>query len=104
MYTFDEFQFDILRIAKHQGYKVGYLRGTDIPQVDFGYKKLHGNHFRALFPRVLADNASINKLIEEVAPGRPCTHLPFRKIVKQIKNERPEAYTDAVRAATTRRG
>jgi len=98
MYTFDEFQSDVLRIAKSHGYKVEFLQGTDIPQVDFGHKKLHGKHFRALFPGVLADNTDINKLIEKIAPGRPCTHLPFRKIVKQIKHERPEAYADAVRA------
>jgi hypothetical protein len=98
MYTFDEFQSDVIRIAKSHGYKVGRLRGTGIPQVDFGHKKLHGKHFRALFPSVLADNADINKLIEKIAPGRPCTHLPFRKIVKQIRNERPQAYADAVRA------
>jgi len=97
MYTFDEFQSDVLRIAKNHSYNIGRLRGTNIPQVDFGHKKLHGNHFRALFPSVLADNADINKLIDDVAPGRPCAHLPFRKIVKQIKNERPNAYADAVR-------
>ncbi|MEA2008148.1 MAG: hypothetical protein U9O54_03430 [Chloroflexota bacterium] len=87
MYTFDEFQSDVLRIAKDYGYKIENLRGTDIPQIDFGHKKLHGNYFRALFPDVLADDSDINKLIEKVAPGRPCTHLPFRKIVKQIKVE-----------------
>lgn len=98
MYTFYEFQSDILRIAKDLGYKIGYLRGTKIPQIDFGHKKLHGNHFRALFPDILADNAKINQLIEKIAPGRPCSHLPIRKIVEQIKKERPEAYQDAVYA------
>jgi hypothetical protein len=96
MYTFNEFQSDILRIAKSHGYEVGCLLGTDIPQVDFGHKKLHGKHFRALFPSVLADNANINKLIENIAPGRPCSHLPFRKIVEQIRKEHPHAYADAV--------
>jgi hypothetical protein len=96
MYTFNEFQSDVLRVAESHGYKIECLRGTDIPQVDFGDKKLHGNHFRTLFPSVLADNANIENLIEKIAPGRPCTHLPFQKIVKQIKNERPKAYADAV--------
>lgn len=95
MYSFEEFQSDVLRIAACDGYEVGYLYGTNIPQVDFGHKKLHGNHFRSLFPRVLADNADVNKLIEEVAPGRPCVHAPFRKIVYQIKKEHPEAFTKA---------
>ena len=90
MYTFDEFQSDVLRIAKCDGYDIGYLRGTKIPQVDFGHKKLHGNHFRALFPMVLADNTDINKRIEEAAPGRPCAHAPFRKIIKQVKKENCE--------------
>jgi hypothetical protein len=98
MYTFNEFQSDILRIAKSHGYEIECLQGTNIPQVDFGHKKLHGKHFRALFPSVLAENADINKLIEEIAPGRPCSHLPFRMIVKQIKNEHPDAYADAVHA------
>jgi hypothetical protein len=97
MYTFEEFQSDVLRIAKALGYKVEYLQGTNIPQVDFGNKKLHGKHFRALFPGVLGEKADINKLIDKIAPGRPCAHLPFREIVKQIKNERPQAYADAVR-------
>jgi hypothetical protein len=98
MYKFDEFQSDVIRIAKNDGYTVEYLRGTNIPQIDFGHKKLHGNHLRELFPRVLADNANINKLIEKVAPGRPCAHAPFRKIVRRIKNEHPEACTAAVLA------
>jgi hypothetical protein len=98
MYTFNEFQSDVLRIAEAHGYKIEQRMGTDIPQIDFGHKKLHGKHFRALFPCVLADNANIYELIEIVAPGRPCSHLPFRKIVEQIKNERPEAYKDAIRA------
>lgn len=96
MYTFDEFQADVLRIAGSQDYPIGYLRGTDIPQIDFGNKKLHGKHLRALFPSVLADAANINRLIEEVAPGRPCSHRPFRMIVEQIKKERPEVYASAV--------
>ncbi len=90
MYTFEEFQSDILQIAKEHDCKVSRLRDTDIPQVDFRYKKLHGNHFRKLFPGILADNTNINKLIEEVVPGRPCTHRLFREIVKQIKRERPD--------------
>jgi len=96
MYTFDEFQSDILRIAKSHGYVIEYLQGTNIPQVNFGNKKLHGNHFRALFPEVLADNAEINKLIEKIAPGRPCSHSPFRNIVKQIKEEHPNVYAEAI--------
>ena len=98
-YTFEEFQADIIRLATIDGYEVGNLRGTAIPQIDFGNKKLHGNHFRALFPYVLADGANINELIETVAPGRPCAHVPFRKIVQQIRREHPEAYTHAVREA-----
>jgi len=101
MYTFDEFQSDVLRIARSQGYRVEKLRDSGgIPQIDFGNKKLHGKHFRALFPGALADNVNINKLIDKIAPGRPCSHLPFRKIIEQIKKERPGAYAEAVRAET----
>ena len=96
MYSFEEFQSDVLRIAECDGYEVGYLYGTNIPQVDFGYKKLHGNHFRSLFPRVLADNADVNKLIEEVAPGtfRPCAISEDREADLRKKNA--EALTNAV--------
>lgn len=96
MYVFDEFQADVLRIAKVQGYPIEYLRGTNIPQIDFGNKKLHGKHLRALFPAVLKDGVNVNKLIEEIAPGRPCAHRPFREIVKQIRHERAEVYKDAI--------
>lgn len=99
MYTFDDFQSDVVRIAKVQGYKIEKLSGTNIPQIDFGNKKLHGKHLRALFPAVLAaTETEINKLIERVAPGRTCTHLPFRKIVAQIKSEHPNPYEDAIHA------
>lgn len=96
MYTFSEFQSDIIRIARSHGHKIEYLRSTNIPQVDFGHKKLNGKHFRDLFPAVLADGAKINDLIEKVAPGRPCSHLPFREILEQIRKEHPEAYQDAI--------
>jgi hypothetical protein len=48
-----------------------------------------------LFPNTLKDGVNINKLIEEIAPGRPCAHRPFREIVYQLKRERPGAYADA---------
>ena len=99
IYTFEQFQSDIIRLAAIDGHEIGKLRGTDVPQIDFGNKKLHGNHFRMLFPHVLADNANIGMLIEIVAPGRPCSHVPFRKIVQQIKREHPTAYQDAIRAS-----
>jgi hypothetical protein len=95
-YTFQQFLSDILRLASFERYKIGLLRDTDYPQIDFGHKKLHGKHFLALFPHVLEDHANINKLIEATAPGRPCTHRPFRKIVEQIKKEHPDAFIQAI--------
>ena len=53
-------------------------------QIDFGHKKLHEGHLRALFPDILAKGVNVAKLIETVAPGRPCVHRPMREIIAQI--------------------
>jgi hypothetical protein len=94
-YSANDFLDDVLRIARQQGHRIETLRGSDIPQIDFGIKKLHARHICALFPAVLADDADINRLIKDIAPGRPCAHKPFREIVSQIHRERPNAYTEA---------
>ncbi len=88
MYEYSDFLADVLRIARQKKYKIECLRGTSIPQIDFGHKKLHGGHLEKLFPAVLGGYANIAQLIEEVAPGRSCAHKPFREIVEEIKRER----------------
>jgi hypothetical protein len=88
MYNKQEFVSDVFRIAKKKGYKIETCRGKGYPQIDFGHKKLHAEHIKALYPNVLEASAHIGKLIERVAPGRPCTHKPFREIVGQIRQER----------------
>jgi hypothetical protein len=95
-YSANDFVDDVLRVARHQGHRIETLRGSDIPQIDFGIKKLHAHHIRALFPAVLADDADINSMIKDVAPGRPCAHRPFREIVSQIRRERPNVYSEAL--------
>ncbi len=89
MYTRDEFVSDVFRIAKEKGYQIETCRGKGYPQIDFGHKKLHAEHIKKLYPDALEESAHIGRLIERVAPGRPCTHRPFREIVEQIQRREP---------------
>jgi hypothetical protein len=70
----------VLQTAKELGYPVERTR-QGLRQVDFGHKKLHEDHVRRLYPDILQSSANIPKLIETVAPGRPCTHKPMREIL-----------------------
>jgi hypothetical protein len=54
-------------------------------QIDFGHKQLHAGHIRPLFPAILEEGRSIPTLIENVAPGRPCTHKPMKEIIAELK-------------------
>ena len=87
-YTQEDFIEDVFRIAEEMGYKIETTRGKDYLQIDFGNKKLHSEHIKELFPEALQSDVSIPRLIESVAPGRPCTHRPFREIVERIREER----------------
>jgi hypothetical protein len=75
----------VIEIARRLGFKIETNR-DGVLQIDFGYKKLHAGHLRKLFPRILQKDVNVAKLVEEVAPGRPCTHKPMREIVAQIVN------------------
>jgi len=103
MYTQEEFVSDVFRIAQERGYRIETCRGKGYPQIDFGIKKLHAEHIKKLYPNVLEENANIGKLIDNVAPGRPCAHAPFGRIVEQIRKERalwPKKFTSCWRPPT----
>ncbi|MBL4680150.1 MAG: hypothetical protein JKY88_05435 [Pseudomonadales bacterium] len=76
----------VTSISRRMGYKVETNR-SDQTQIDFGNKKLHTGHLSRLYPAILEDNANVAKLIDSVAPGRPCTHKPMRDIVEEIRSE-----------------
>ncbi len=78
-----EFIYQVIRKARANGFKVETNR-NDQEQIDFGNKKLHSGHLARLFPKILNRDANVAKLIDEVAPGRPCTHKPMREIVAQL--------------------
>jgi len=82
--TENDFVAEVFTIAEAMGFTIETCRGKGYPQIDFGHKKLHSEHIRALYPEVLQEGAKIGRLIEDVAPGRPCSHAPFKKIVAQI--------------------
>jgi len=69
-----------IQIARQLGFRIETSRNGQV-QVDFGHKKLHAGHLSRLFPDVLQPDMNVVKLIEQVAPGRPCTHRPTRQII-----------------------
>lgn len=81
--TIHQFIRQFLDVARQLGYRVEISR-TGLVQVDFGHKKLHADHLSMLFPRILEPEANIARLVEEVAPGRPCTHKPTREIIQRL--------------------
>ena len=78
-----EFVNRVFQIAQAVGYPVT-LNGRGYRQIDFGHKQLHEEHLQRLYPSILGPDARIGKLIDEVAPGRPCTHKPLRLIIEQL--------------------
>lgn len=72
----------VCEIALRQGYTVEDSRNGR--QIDFGKKKLHEGHLRSLYPFILSPGVHVGQLIEEVAPGRPCSHRPMREIIKEM--------------------
>ena len=88
-YELEEFIDDVFRIARERGYRIETNQRNSLPQIDFGIKKLHLGHIQKLYPDVLKENSRINELIERIAPGRPCSHKPFKEIIEQIHKEKP---------------
>jgi hypothetical protein len=81
--TRTEFVNRVLQIAQAEGYPVKINRDGR-RQIDFGHKQLHEEHLRQLFPDILMTNASVNRLVDKVAPGRPCAHKPLREIIAKL--------------------
>jgi len=80
------FIIKVVECARKQGFVIETNRDGFL-QIDFGNKKLHQKHLNELFPEILSSNAKIAKLIEKIAPGRPCTHKPMRDIISLINKE-----------------
>ena len=78
-----QFIDQVVQLARRAGYKIEVNRYSQV-QIDFGNKKLHSGHLERLFPEILSPCANLPRLIENIAPGRPCTHRPMRHIVQQI--------------------
>ena len=85
--TESEFADTIVAEARRQGYTVENSRNGR--QIDFGHKKLHEGHLRALYPAIMTQGANVAALIEAVAPGRTCSHRPMKDILLAIQ-ERPD--------------
>lgn len=83
--TEDEFIEKVIIVARNLNFLIEDSRNGR--QIDFGHKKLHEGHLRVLYPEILNENANINILIDNVAPGRPCTHAPMRTIIAIIRQE-----------------
>jgi hypothetical protein len=69
--------------AKNRGYAVedSTRHGR---QINFGHKKLHEQHLLSLHPAILEPHANIPALIDDVAPGRSCTHKLMREIIRGL--------------------
>jgi len=94
MMTQDEFVDAIISTARSQGYSIENSRHGR--QIDFGYKKLHEGHLSQLYPDILVEGAHIPTLIKAIAPGRPCSHKPMRKIVLAVKTEWEAQQSDGI--------
>lgn len=83
----EEFIVEVIRVAREQGYKIELSTRNGLPQIDFGKKKLHAGHLAKMYPAVLSDQIRLARLIESVAPGRPCAHRPMREIIERLRKE-----------------
>jgi len=78
-----QFVDTVVNIARQNGFEVEINR-NDLIQIDFGNKKLHTKHLEQLYPAILQNGANVGELIDNVAPGRPCTHSPMKQIIAEI--------------------
>lgn len=81
-----DFVTAVLEAARKRGLRV-YVNRDGLDQICFNEKSrksLHRGHLEQLHPAILRSGLSrsqMNALIEQVAPGRPCTHRGMRDIV-----------------------
>lgn len=89
--TENEFVQRVFEIALQHGLSVESRRsGMSICFNSNSNKWLNESHLRKLFPGVLEPGLSVqalNRMIDSVAPGRPCTHVGFREIIDQLRVE-----------------
>ena len=81
----------VFEIAEKHGHRIEMKNGEKY-QIAFVnskgniHKKLHLGHITQLFELgITSEGVDIYKVIENVAPKRPCTHKPFKEIIKTIK-------------------
>lgn len=72
--------------ARKSGFRIETAPSGE-EQIDFGNKKLTVTHLSKLYPAIVQENADVAKLIDTIAPGRPCTHKPMKEIVQKLVNE-----------------
>jgi len=76
--------------AARAGYPVKMSRNGR--QIHFPHNKnIHEGHLMRLIPRILEAGAHVPTLINEVAPGRPCSHKPMR-LITEVVRERVEMH------------
>lgn len=81
--TKDDFINSVFELAKANGYSVELNRNGQ-EQADFGHKKLHSGHLSRLYPHILSQGVNVSALIDQVAPGRPCSHGPMKDILRKL--------------------
>ena len=85
-----DFVTAVLEVARQRGLRV-YVNREGLDQICFNEKSkksLHQGHLQQLHPAILQiglSRSQMNTLIEQVAPGRPCTHRGMRDIVAQLQ-------------------
>ena len=89
--TEDGFVRRVFEIAGFMGLAIeARTPGPSICFNETSKKWLDKERIRRLFPAALnpkLTDREINQLIESVAPGRPCTHVKMRKILRRIHLE-----------------
>lgn len=80
----------VFEAARRRGLRV-YVNREGLDQICFNEKSkksLHRGHLEQLHPAILRSGLSktqMNAIIEQVAPGRPCTHRGMRDIVVELQ-------------------